>query len=107
MAHSVDPDDTPHSERSHLGLHCLLRSVCPNTYGKYGRLKPKPLFADFSGHSYMQGSMSSYAFGQSGNNKEERNTAYTSQRNETELHKYPPGLFLSVSIGNLPHPSHI
>ena len=21
---------------SHLGLHCLLRPFCPNTYGKYG-----------------------------------------------------------------------
>ena len=33
---SVDPDETPHSAASHLGLHCLLRPVCPNTYGKYG-----------------------------------------------------------------------
>ena len=26
---------------SHLGLHCLLRSVCPNTYGKYGNCGQK------------------------------------------------------------------
>ena len=36
MANSVDPDETPHSAASHLGLYCLLRPVCPNTYGKYG-----------------------------------------------------------------------
>ena len=36
MANSVDPDETPHSAASHLGLLCLLRPVCPNTYGKYG-----------------------------------------------------------------------
>ena len=38
MANSVDPDETPHSAASHLGLYCLLRPVCPNTYGKYGIL---------------------------------------------------------------------
>ena len=37
MANSVDPDETPRSAASHLGLHCLLRPVCPNTYGKYGK----------------------------------------------------------------------
>ena len=36
MANSVDPDEMPYSVASHLGLHCLLRPVCPNTYGKYG-----------------------------------------------------------------------
>ena len=36
VANSVDPDETPRSAASHLGLYCLLRSVCPNTYGKYG-----------------------------------------------------------------------
>ena len=36
VANSVDPDETPHSAESHLGLNCLLRPVCPNTYGKYG-----------------------------------------------------------------------
>ena len=35
MANSVDPDETPRSAASHLGLYCLLRPVCPNTYGKY------------------------------------------------------------------------
>ena len=42
MANSVDPDETPRSAASHLGLHfvhCLLRPVCPNTYGKYGMQK--------------------------------------------------------------------
>ena len=36
MANSVGPDETPRSAASHLGLYCLLRPVCPNTYGKYG-----------------------------------------------------------------------
>ena len=36
VANSVDPDETPHSAASHLGRNCLLRPVCPNTYGKYG-----------------------------------------------------------------------
>ena len=36
MANSVDPDETPRSAASHLGLYCLLRPVYPNTYGKYG-----------------------------------------------------------------------
>ena len=38
VANSVDPDETPRSAVSHLGLYCLLRPVCPNTYGKYGML---------------------------------------------------------------------
>ena len=33
VANSVDPNETPRSAASHLGLHCLLRPVCPN-YGK-------------------------------------------------------------------------
>ena len=36
VANSVDPDEMPRSAASHLGLYCLLRPVCPNTYGKYG-----------------------------------------------------------------------
>ena len=35
VANSVDPDEMPCSAASHLGLHCLLRPVCPNTYCKY------------------------------------------------------------------------
>ena len=35
MANSADPDETLCSIASHLGLHCLLRLVYPNTYGKY------------------------------------------------------------------------
>ena len=38
VANSVDPDETPHSAASHLGLNCLLRPVCLNTYGKYGNV---------------------------------------------------------------------
>ena len=30
-ADSVDPDQTAPKEQSDLGLHCLLRPVCPNT----------------------------------------------------------------------------
>ena len=33
---TVDTDEMPRSVASHLGLHSLLRPVCPNTYGKYG-----------------------------------------------------------------------
>ena len=41
VSNSVDPDETLRSAASYLGLNCLLRVVCPNTYGKYGRLKCK------------------------------------------------------------------
>ena len=38
MANSVDPDQMPHSAASDLGVHCLLRPVCSNTYeGKCSR----------------------------------------------------------------------
>ena len=36
MANSLDPDEMPLSAASHLGLHCLFKPVCHNTYGKYG-----------------------------------------------------------------------
>ena len=40
IANSVDPTQTaPFKEQSDLGLHCLLRPICPNTkefYGTYG-----------------------------------------------------------------------
>ena len=36
VANSVDPGETPRYATSHLGLHCLLRPICLNTYGKYG-----------------------------------------------------------------------
>ena len=39
MAKRVDPDEPPRSAAAHLGLHCLLRPVCPSMYGKYGRLR--------------------------------------------------------------------
>ena len=35
---SVDPDETPHPAASHLGLHCLLRPACPNTYSIYDKI---------------------------------------------------------------------
>ena len=31
IANSVDPDQTAPKEQSDLGLHCLLRPVCPKT----------------------------------------------------------------------------
>ena len=31
----MDPDQTPHYAASDLGLHCLLKHVCPNTLDKY------------------------------------------------------------------------
>ena len=36
MANSVDPVEMLYSATSHVGLHCFLRPVCLNTYGKYG-----------------------------------------------------------------------
>ena len=36
VANSVDTDEMLHSAASHLGLHSLLRPVCPNSYFKYG-----------------------------------------------------------------------
>ena len=38
-ANSVSPDQTPRSAASDLGLglRCLFRLVCPNSYEKYGR----------------------------------------------------------------------
>ena len=38
MATSADPDETPRSAASCLGVHCLLRPVCLNTYDIYGIL---------------------------------------------------------------------
>ena len=37
MANSVDPDQTLHSAASDLGIHCVLRPVCPTI--KYYRKK--------------------------------------------------------------------
>ena len=39
MANSVDPDQMPHTVASDQGLHCLLRLVCPNSWGKYSKNK--------------------------------------------------------------------
>ena len=41
VANRVDPREMLHSAASHLGLHCLLGHVCPNTYCKYC----KPVFS--------------------------------------------------------------
>ena len=35
MANSVDPDQMPQYVAFGLGLHCFLRSLCLNAYGKY------------------------------------------------------------------------
>ena len=35
---TVDPDQMTHFAVSDLSLHCLLRPVCPNTYGYYGNM---------------------------------------------------------------------
>ena len=35
VANNVDSDQTPPCAASDLGRHCLLRSICPNTYGIY------------------------------------------------------------------------
>ena len=50
----LDADGTPHSVESLLGLHCLIRPVCPNTYGKYIKiagLMENKLDADEMRHS--------------------------------------------------------
>ena len=39
MANSVDPDQTPRSAASDLGLHGLFRPGCPNTLGYYSNIK--------------------------------------------------------------------
>ena len=43
MANSVDPDQTPHSAVSDLGLQCLQMPICPNTYSYFGMF-PRKLF---------------------------------------------------------------
>ena len=43
VADTVDHDETPRVAASHLGLHCLLRSVYQNPYDKYGNLMVSPL----------------------------------------------------------------
>ena len=35
VTNSVDPDQTPRSAASDLGLHCLPRHICPSAYGQY------------------------------------------------------------------------
>ena len=38
MANSIDPDQTPRSAASDLGLHCLQKPICPNTKGYYANV---------------------------------------------------------------------
>ena len=54
VENSVDADETPHSAESHLGLHCLISPVYPNTYGntlKIAGLMENRLDADEAPHS--------------------------------------------------------
>ena len=37
MTNSVDPDPSAPYEQSDQGQHCLLRHLCLNIYGQYGR----------------------------------------------------------------------
>ena len=57
MANSVDPVETPRSAASHLGLNCLLRPVCPNTYGKYANQNQQhnscPIYKQTGRHEIM------------------------------------------------------
>ena len=46
VANSVDPDQTPRSAASALGLHCLLRPVFPNTQSKYVNRTPLETILD-------------------------------------------------------------
>ena len=36
ISNRVDPDQTAPEEQSDLGLHCLLRPICPNVLNCYG-----------------------------------------------------------------------
>ena len=38
MANSIDPDQLLRSEMSDLDLYCLLWSICPNMWNKYGNM---------------------------------------------------------------------
>ena len=38
VANSIDPDQLPRSGMSDLDLYCLLRSICPNMWNKYGNM---------------------------------------------------------------------
>ena len=41
MANSVDPDQTPQNVASDLGLHCLQRPICPNSWCYNGNIGNK------------------------------------------------------------------
>ena len=38
MENSADPNQTPHSAASDLGLDCLQMHICPNAWGYYGNV---------------------------------------------------------------------
>ena len=49
VANSVDPGQMPHFVASDLGLHCLLRPLCLNTYGRYG-IFSETIISGYEGH---------------------------------------------------------
>ena len=60
MANSVDPDQTPHSAASDLGLHCLLRPVYYDTKVKYGMTANKctrPIMSKYTWKYVCSGSI--------------------------------------------------
>ena len=68
MANSVDPDQMPKNVAFDLGLHCLLRTVCPNTTDYYGTqlqgliwstlfLYPKKTSTEYTSTSLEHGSL--------------------------------------------------
>ena len=58
MTNSVDPDETPRSAASHLGLNCLIRPVCPNIIYMVNTVTPDSLCSNtlelVSKGKYMQ-----------------------------------------------------
>ena len=49
VANSADIGQTPRPAASDLGLHCLLRPVCPNAWSKYGNLNNSNPLRDHPG----------------------------------------------------------
>ena len=61
----VVTDQMPYSAVTVLGLHCLLRHVCPNTWNKYGKVfffQPKPVYVScgYSTEATRRGTSSEY-----------------------------------------------
>ena len=55
MANNVDPDQMPQNVASDLGLHCLLKPLCLNTYGKFGTDFYFLIFIIFHKKTYIMG----------------------------------------------------